>query len=768
MPASAAITRRLRKLVSMRPAEVTFRVRQQFQNRMEGLLLSLGVQPGTDGLLEEAPAKSQAKFFFSPAERSEIAGIIRTRLPREAEEIIARAERICAHRFDLLGYQDLDFGADIDWQVDPVHGKHAPLKPWYGIPYLDADVVGDSKIVWELNRHQHLVALGRAYQLTGRERYAEEFVRQFYHWRERNPYPMGINWTSALEVAFRSVSWLWARELFAGSPALTAEFHHDLLIALGVHGRYIERNLSRYFSRNTHLIGEAVALFFIGVLCPELKDAARWQALGTKTLLEEAQFQVRGDGGYFEQSTYYHVYALDFFLHARALAARNQISDLDALDHTIVAMLEYLSALAQGGPPPRWGDDDGGRLFDQPRNRSEHLLDPLSTGAVLCGRGDFKVLAGNLREETLWLLGPSAAEKFDKLVAAPGEGRSHAFAETGAYVLADPGLRLVMDAGPMGIARGGHGHADALAVTVTADGREWLEDRGTFAYTNSAEWRNAFRGTAAHNTLTIDGRDQSQPVGPFAWSDLTATQVERWVTGRHFDFVMASHGGYSPQRHRRAVFFVKPDFWLVADSIEGNGEHSLQLNWHAVTNCEMKDGAAVLGAGGQSFAIVPVNDAAWRTQIADSWTSPNYGARRPTEVVRCSAKLALPAHVATVLLPQAGKQVGTLERLPSDGSVIAYRYNTGHDQHLWVFSNAPDTWAVGEFSSDARVFYSRRNASGFTRAVLCDGSFAGVNGKTILSAERRCASIEWARSESGQELYCSEGVKVTADMEAGK
>ena len=93
--------------------------------------------------------------------------------------------------------------------------------------------------------------------------------------------------------------------------------------ALALNGRHIERYLSTYFSPNTHLLGEAVALFFIGTLCPQISSAEDWKKNGWRIVQEEILRQVRPDGVYFEQSLYYHVYALDFFLHARLLASRN-------------------------------------------------------------------------------------------------------------------------------------------------------------------------------------------------------------------------------------------------------------------------------------------------------------------------------------------------------------------------------------------------------------------------------------------------------------
>ena len=262
---------------------------------------------------------------------------------------VEQAEKICKHRFDLLGYKDLDYGTPIDWHFDPVHNKRAPRKPWHEIPFLDFDRIGDHKVIWELNRHQHLVTLAQA-------GLRDELVGQWTHWQRENPYPIGINWASTLEVAFRALSWLWVRHLIGN-------FHPDLLSALHLHGWYIERFLSTYFSPNTHLLGEGVALFAIGTTCPQIADAPRWQVLGWKILLQQAEAQVRPDGFHFEQSVYYHIYALDFFRFARELAAKNGIAIPESFDRTIARMSDALAAISQAGRPPNFGDDDGGHVI---------------------------------------------------------------------------------------------------------------------------------------------------------------------------------------------------------------------------------------------------------------------------------------------------------------------------------------------------------------------------------------------------------------------
>jgi len=95
-----------------------------------------------------------------------------------ATPIIAKANRMLAGKFDLLGLRDLSFGDPIDWHLEPMSGKRAPRAHWSRLNYLDPAIIGDKKIVWELNRQQHFATLGQAFWLTGDERYAQAFVAQ--------------------------------------------------------------------------------------------------------------------------------------------------------------------------------------------------------------------------------------------------------------------------------------------------------------------------------------------------------------------------------------------------------------------------------------------------------------------------------------------------------------------------------------------------------------------------------------------------------------
>jgi hypothetical protein len=233
------------------------------------------------------------------------------------QELIRLAEEIVAHQFPLLGYT-VATGGEIAWRRDYLRGIESPLGYFRRIPFLDLTRAGDHKITWELNRHQHMVVLAQAWRLSGREEFVIEIRAQLESWVAQNPYGSGINWASALEAGFRALSWIWTYHL--AGEALGAETRAHLREGLYQHGRHVERNLSVYFSPNTHLLGEALALFAIGRAFPELTCAAQWRQCGARRMEGQIEAQVRPDGTHFEQSTYYHVYSLDMFLFYAVLA----------------------------------------------------------------------------------------------------------------------------------------------------------------------------------------------------------------------------------------------------------------------------------------------------------------------------------------------------------------------------------------------------------------------------------------------------------------
>ena len=739
---------------------------------------------GFPATLRDTAGEVEPSFFFAENQIRAIVEALKRRKPAQVEEILSRAERICQHRFDLLGYRDLDYGAAIDWHSDRVHEKRSPRKPFHSIRYLDFEQAGDVKVTWELNRHQHLVTLAKAYRLSGKEKFATELFDQWKHWWRENSYPIGVNWTSSLEVAFRSLSWLWVYFLLKDSKACPAvdpaRFRADWLQAIGISGRHIERHLSTYFSPNTHLLGEGVALFFIGTLCPELKSSVDRKERGWKIVLQESERQVQSDGLHFEQSVYYHVYALDFFLHARILASRNGIPIPKEFDRTLIRMLDALCLLGRAGVPPRLGDDDGGRLFDPQRNGAEHMLDPLSTGAVLFQRGDFKSLAGEVQEETLWLLGPEAADRFDELPPAQPSRESITLSGSGLYLIADsnPAQQLVIDGGRQGPATAGHGHADALSLCMSRNGQDFLIDPGTCEYVGDGPERNSFRGTAAHNTMRVDGLDQADPQNPFAWKNLPKTTAERWITGETFDYFVGSHDGYrrlsSPVVHQRFIFSLKNRLVLIRDVAEGRGEHHLEIFWHLAPDLQHQKRCK-----GQSFSsadngitLLTAAGHGWAEEVTQQLWSPAYGRKEPAPVVRFSTIAELPAEFVTLFsshgenAPEPGelvkmdgkteaKREGTAASVHGS-SVHGYRLRGEGGEHYFLFGPGARGWALPPWTSDAEFVYFGLNPDGSRKLIFCHGSHLEIGGRPIVScseASTRCEIVEKSNGET--EIFSS-------------
>jgi hypothetical protein len=757
-----------KRLARMDRAELRERLRQEFAKRQDASLARVGYD---FNLVSQTPPDAKAGRFFFADSVDSILALLCQRFPGYAERIAEQAERICQHQFDLLGYTGLDYERSIDWHLDAVHGKRAPRKAFYRVRYLDYAEVGDSKVTWELNRHQHLVTLAKAYRLTGEPRYTDEIQRQWRHWQAENPYPLGMNWASSLEVAFRSLSWVWTYHLLHGAPGV-ADFRAEWLRGLALHGRHIERYLSTYFSPNTHLLGEGVALFFLGVLFPELAAGERWKTLGWEIVLREAERQVRADGFHFEQSTYYHVYALDFFLHAAVLASVNDIRTPKNLEDTLEKMLTALCILGRDGPPPRFGDDDGGRLFDPRRNRGEHLLDPLATGAILFHRGDYKAAAGVLREETVWLLGAEGVQQWDGLAATAVPRESVVLPEAGFYLLGAEKTHLVVDAGPLGTDGGGHGHADALGVTLQSHGHWLLIDPGTCEYIGPGGDRNLFRGTSMHNTLRVDGTSQADPAGPFSWRRLTQSRAEQWMRGENFDLLVASHDGYlrlkEPVTHRRWVISLKNGIFLVRDLIEGQGRHRLDIAWHLGPDLRSEEeGVFRVKDSSTGLALLPANGREWAKEVRQEWWSPAYGQKASASVLNFSANAALPAEFAVLLvtLEEAGRGMKSFARITDAGDpeLSAYEYVGDEGEYCFVFGRLGKPWRKNSLSSDGE-FVCRKRVRGRVEEhlILCNGTYAQSDSGPELRCSRPVEWAEWILKDRGRTVFSSDMAAVQA------
>jgi hypothetical protein len=374
------------------------------------------------------------------------------------------------------------------------------------------------------------------------------------------------------------------------------------------------------------------------------------------------------------------------------------------------------------------GDDDGGRVFDPRRNRTEHLLDPLCVGAAAYRRPEWKALVPRLTEECLWLLGPVICTEFLRMEPATTPAASRQFRSSGIHVMTsgDPEQwQLGIDAGPQGTGTCGHGHADALTIQLSGAGREWVIDTGTYTYLE-AMGRDRFRGTASHNTLEINHASQAEPVDAFAWASIPTVSAERWAGGAGWDYFRGSHTGYTrlrnPVVHRRTVVRAG-QLWMVRDQALGSGpEMYLQSSWHMAAGLvvgKASDFSVIArDMSGRSLTVGIAPGDAWRLSLEQGEWSPAYGETVPITVirVRCTARPAV--ELASVLLP--GDRPFRFLRVDARQASV-FELGVGQITYRFVFGSG--AWVVGDTSgTEEFALFRSANGADFERIASVQGA----------------------------------------------
>lgn len=638
----------LNRLTTMAPEEVWWRARRALSSRLERLRAP---QPAE-------PPVPQAARLGAPWWDA---------LPHiaDASDYRAAADRILQGRYDIFARRDLALGFPPCWSRDPKTGTLAPRGEGKRIQYRDVRVVGDIKYLWEINRHYELVTLAQAAALTGEARYANACRQMLDSWFLDQPWPLGIGWSSALENAIRLVNWAVAWQLlalilpdmFSGEDAASGErFRARWLRGVWQHASFIAANLSLHSSANNHLFGELMGLFIAALVWPCWPESAAWLARARAGLEEEALRQIGPDGVDREQAVWYHHEVAGMMVLCTLFGRANGVSFSPAWHGRLEGMLAFIaSVMDAGGNVPMIGDADDAVMvrFVPPPQQECVFRSLLATGAVLFDRPDFKAKAGRFDLRSHWLLGDDGEARFAALAAQPPAAVTRrVFADAGVYVLGDAfdtpeEVRIVADAGPIGyLSIAAHGHADALAFTLSAGGLPFLIDPGTFAYHTEPAWRVYFRGTAAHNTVTVDDADQSEPGGHFMWLRKARTTCLSWHSDAEEDRLVAMHDGYGrlpdPVRHTRTICFRKAAMQIVVeDRLEAQGTHTLLFAWHFDDACDVTvEGCTVIARRG-GWQLTMQMEAAPEAPVCVSgqsappfgWISRRFDERQPSPSV---------------------------------------------------------------------------------------------------------------------------------------
>jgi hypothetical protein len=567
--------------------------------------------------------------------------------------IASQARDILGDRLVLLG-QRWPVGARTDWSLDPVSGSHWEWdRLCFDIDRRLGGGPGDVKFPWELSRLQHLQVLALDAFLSGSEAARKACVDDLSAWIAGNPPFRGLGYACGVELSSRVLSVLIVVALL-GPGSLSSELSPAIWDMLNAHAAWLARYPSLYSSANNHLVAEAGGLFAIGSLAPELPEAATWRTMGREHLEREAARQITADGVGAEQSPSYQAYTMEWLLVARRIAAATGQRLDPVIDQRLHAGAGFLATILDAdGSHPRFGDDDESTVLRQDLGRERLPLAIAGTIGALFGSGSSCHPAYRL-DLRARMLGASS------LPANDWRPVSTTFAEGGYTVMRAGHLMALFDHGPLGYSyTAGHGHADTLAVWLHVGGTPLLVDAGTFRYNYDAGWREHMRGTAAHNTIMIDGLDQSEQTGPFNWGrrargHLISAELEGTPTAT------ASHDGYAllGVTHERTVSLDENTFRLV-DRVLGSGRHHVRLI------LQFAPGFAVETAGERRWRVVSERgpaalvDVAWpllAAHVEEQTLVPGPGAVSPryNELIAAPALLlegdvSLPLEVVTII-----------------------------------------------------------------------------------------------------------------------
>lgn len=572
--------------------------------------------------------------------------------------LLDRADRIASHRLSWFDLSEVDLGDPIDWNREYACGRATPAGLSSAIDYRDHAVTGDAKVVWEPNRHHHLVVLARAYRATARTAYAAEVVRQIDSWIDQCRFGYGMNWRSPLELAIRVINWTWAIDLIADSGALSEAFEARLFQSINLHVWDIARKYSRGSSANNHRIGEACGVLTATSYFPHLPGAASLRDESYEILSKEIEIQTYQSGATREQAFGYHVFVLQLFL-AAGLAARRSGRDFPpAYWNRLERMFALAGTLAGGGPPPYFGDCDDGYVLDL-GDPATDIAGLLGVGSALFGERSPSLGPAGPSESAYWLFGRggdagrrgAAAPAVVSLASTPIEDAGYYLLQWGVSGSPDC-VSVVFDCGELGFGSlAAHGHADALSVTVRAGGADLLVDPGTYDYFTYPAWRQYFRSTRAHNTVTIDGCDQSEQLGSFLWGLRANARCLEWRPREGGGSVVGEHDGYlrlaDPVTCRRTVDLDRPSRTLtIVDEISARSEHDVAVLFHLADHCEARaDGREVhlrFRTGRAVLRLDPSLDVALSKGGAapdGGWMSRGYHRKTPAWVVAGTARL---------------------------------------------------------------------------------------------------------------------------------
>ena len=505
-------------------------------------------------------------FFFKEA-------VLPEDVPWDTQLAVDEAEKILNGEIKYFSHQFLKTGFPPDWHKDPVSGiKLDSHRHWSEISD-DGEV--EIKFIWEANRFSMVYTLVRAYASSRDERLAEAFWELIQAWAESNPPNTGPNWMDGQEAALRLMAWTFGFYAFVDSPSTTSDRIAQFTLLVAAQAERIHQNIGFAIStQSNHTISEALGLWMVGLLFPELKGAEKYFAFGRKLLEQEAAAQIFPDGSYAMYSMNYHRFILHIYFYAIRLGELNSSPFSESLKRSVAKSVDYLHQLIdpETGQMPVYGSNDGALVLPLNNCDSTDYHPLLQLGSYLTKK-ELLFEPGPWNEDIFWLCGIESPSPPGRRVRDEGESN---FPHGGIYLLRGTNSKAVISCTDF---RARPSHADQLHVDLWWRGENIACDAGTYLYSGKGMWRNGLAHTSAHNTVIVDRQDQMKMVSRFTWTDWARGKVLK----QDAKIWQGQHDGYQklpdPITHKRTVLLLDEDRWLVVDQLNGKQNHHYALHW---------------------------------------------------------------------------------------------------------------------------------------------------------------------------------------------
>ena len=606
------------------------------------------------------------RFFSGPAQierlRPALGNIVDE--ARWQECVTALVEALLRGRMLLFHHHLVDVGWPVDFHRDPLHDVTWPVGQSRR-SYRQFDPrYKDLKCLWEASRFQVAFLLARAGARDPSAPVGDLFWQLVEDWDRQNKFGTSAQWVCGQEATFRLMSWLFAACAFVDAPNAQAERYHRLSELAYLTGRLIEDNIVYARSqKNNHAISEAVGLWTLGLMFPELRRSARWRQWGRRVICDEVARQIQPDGSYVQHSLNYHRLMLDDLLWALQLGKLHG-DGLPEIRSLMGKALDWLLAMIEpsSGRVPNYGPNDGAQVL--PLSTCDYIdFRPVAQAAQFALRAPRAFPPGPWDEQMIWLCPEAGGAGAEESRSATAKQRPQFEAPDGGYYTTSGARSWLFTR--IHSYRDRPCQADMLHVDLWYGSVNVFRDGGSFQYYCEQPWQHFFESTAGHNTVEVDAQDQMERGPSFLW--FRWTQAKRLAYAFSLDgratFVAGEHYGYRPlpgrMVHRRSILRIV-DSYVIVDDLLGAGSHELTLRWRLAPlewRCETDVWQAVVE--GQNIAVSLTLPVGFRTELCrgvegahpEGWESLYYAERMPvpTLVVRGSGQL--PVRLVTVVGP---------------------------------------------------------------------------------------------------------------------